>query len=142
MTEASVANQIRLSMLELNSQILQNNANTIANLNTKKSKTNTVANALTSTNSFIYATKGDSKYKEEIDTNSDNIITFNEYVKYINEQNFSNTNSAIQNLARFTKTEDSDSGVETITIQNLGKAIRNYTNNYLTLPESLINTEV
>ena len=142
MATTAAANEIKLSMLELNSQIMQGTTSVISNIGGLKKQTNPLMEALSSTDVHVYAKKGDSKYKEEIDINDDGTITFNEYVKYINEQNFSTSaNDALKNLARYTKTQDDETKTETITIQNIGKAIRSYMTNSILLPQGKINTE-
>ena len=143
MAELSISDQIKLSTLDLNSQLLQGTFSAISKVSGQKTtQTNSLTSALTSNNFSVYAVEGDSKYKEEIDSDDDGIITFNEYVKYVSEQSFNDkTNNALKNLARYTKTEDSETGTEKVTIQNLGKAIRSYLNSSITLPQGKINAE-
>ena len=124
MTTTSVNDQIKLGMLELNSQIMQGTTNTISNIGGL-----TKANALT-------------KYNKEIDYNDDGTITFDEYVKFINSQTFSTTaNDALKNLAKYVKTKDAETEAEKITIQNIGKAIRSYQTLSSLLPQGIINTK-
>ena len=142
MATSSVANEIKLSMLELNSQIMQGTTSVISNIGGAKKQTNVLSEVLNTKNDPVYAKKGDSKYKSEIDSNDDGVITFNEYVQYISEQSFSTSaNDALKNLARYTKTQDSETGLEMVSIQNLGKAIRSYITNSVLLPQGKINTK-
>jgi len=92
----------------------------------------------------IYAVEGDAKYDKEIDSDSNGIITYNEYVKYLSTQRIENSNSsALRNLARFAASEDSETGAKTFTITDVGKSLRSYINNYLNRSsvESIISAE-
>ena len=142
MTTSAVSKQVKLNMFELNSQIMQGTLDIASNLKSKQSQTNNLTKSLTTSKTSVYASKGDSKYKAEMDSNNDSVITFNEYINYVNEQISSKTNGLkIDNLIKYTKTEDSETGEQKVSIQNFGKAIGSYLNNYVKLPESKINAE-
>ena len=139
MATLSAANQIKMSSFELNSQIMQGVYNASSNVSNQQKQTEALTSALTSKSGAVYAVKGDNKYKKEIDYNSDGIISFSEYAKYISEQKISN-NEALKNLVKYTKSEDAET--EKITIQNIGKAIRSYQTLSALLPQGIINAKV
>lgn len=139
MAEMSLANQIALSNLELTSKLMQGLNNV--------SKTETSKNQLTAlkvnktSGKFAYATKGDARYKKEIDTDNDGIVSYNEYVKYITE-NLSEKNNIPKSLTTYTNEQDEETGLLTFKVTNLRKALISYMNNAANLPVSLIEQEV
>lgn len=139
MAELSLQSQIALSNLELTSKLMQGLNNV--------SKTETSKNQLTALKlnknggKFAYATKGDARYKKEIDTDNDGIVTYNEYVKYITE-NLSEKNNIPKSLTSYTNEEDAETGLLTFKVTNLRKALISYINNASNLPVSLIEEEV
>ena len=61
MAELSIADQVRMSNLELKSTLMQNMFDTSSSISA-------IQKAVNSKNNMVYAEEGDSKYKEEIDT--------------------------------------------------------------------------
>ena len=136
---SEVSNQVNLNMLQLSSQLVQEFSQlSIGNNSNANSALNFINNSKNSSK-IVYAVKGDSRYDEEMDADSDSIVTFNEYVKYLSEQKLG-TKTLPNNLAKFTKTIDSETGLETVRITDIGKSIRTYLNNYLSL--NFANTKI
>lgn len=138
--------QLMMSNLAMNSQIMQGTLGVISSIgNLQKSDSNNdkgIAN-LTVTNSLgklAYAVEGDSKYKEELDSNNDGIITFNEYVKHITEQVSSKSNIP-KTSTTFSFAEDAKTGLYKFSVTNMGKILSLYMNNSVQLPTGLIEQE-
>jgi len=128
----TVADQIRMNGLDLNSMLMQNMFSASSSIGT--------AQKTVSTNALAYAVKGDSKYDEEMDTDSNGTVTFNEYVKYVSSQNLSKyklpeSSTVIKNLF------DTESGATKAQILNYGKALSTYLLNSTILPQSLISKD-
>lgn len=141
-TTNSVNEQVKYGMLELNSQIMQNTANTILKVSGLQKQTKALTDVLKTKNDIAYAKKGEARYKAEMDSDNDGIINFDEYVKFINSQTFSTSaNDALNNLARYITTKDAETEIEKVTIQNIGKAIRSYQVFSTLLPQGKVNTE-
>ena len=79
MANFSIADQIRMNSLDLNSMLMQNMFGTSSAISS--------AQKTSSANALAYAVKGDKKYDEKMDYDSDGTVTFNEYVKYVSSQN-------------------------------------------------------
>ena len=145
MPETSIAQQLMMNNLSMTSQIMQGTFSTLSNTGNLSNNSNVfnVAN-LTVTNSLgklAYAVEGDSKYKEDIDSDDDGIITYNEYVKYITENSLQKYNIP-QNNTSFMFGENSQTGLLTFSVRNMGKVLNAYLNNFVQLPSSLIEQEV
>lgn len=82
----------------------------------------------------IYAKEGDDKYSEEIDANSDGKITYDEYMKYCEEQ------EKAQDTQQPEKAELS-TDEEKIVVKNEGKAINQYAKTETEKPESKVEKE-
>ena len=148
MSDISYSQQLMMSNWEMNSQIMQGTFSAISNISNlqNKNSTNNISN-LTVTNSLgklAYAVEGDSKYKEEIDSNEDGIITYNEYVKYITESRLSkyNLSDSANNTVTYKLSEDSQTGLLKFSVTNMKKVLASYANNYSQKFASLIEQEV
>lgn len=144
MSETSIAQQLTMNALAMNSQVMQGAFGVISNISNmqKASSSNGLAN-LTVTNSLgklAYAVEGDSKYNEEIDSNEDGIITFNEYVKYVTESMSSKTNIP-KTSTTYTFGEDSQTGLLKFSVSNIGKVMSAYLNNSVQLPIGFVEKE-
>lgn len=133
MAELSFADQLKLSNLELKSTLMQNMFDTSSSISALQKSIN-------SRNNLAYAVEGDSKYDEEMDTDSDGTITYNEYVKYISQQNLKKYDIPT-NQTTFKNIFDSDTGLTKTQILNIGKAFSNYIANASVLPKGIINKE-
>ncbi len=149
MTDTAFAQQLMMSNLSMTSQIMQGTFSAISNIgnlqnSTNSSGVNSIAN-YTVTNSLgklAYAVEGDSKYNEEIDTNGDGIITYNEYVKYISDTISSKFNLPENPSTTFKLDTDSQTGLLTFSVTNMTKILTSYLNNSVQLPSSFIETEI
>ena len=133
MASLTVAEQMRMNNLDLNSMLMQS-------MFSASSSISSAQKAMT-TNALAYAVKGDKKYNKEMDTDSDGTVTFNEYVKYISSQNVSKyklpeNKTVIKNLF------DVENGANKTQILNYGKALSSYILSSTVLPQSLISKEV
>ena len=137
MPDLSAFDQIMMNNLDLKSTLMQNmfSSNTTANP--------LVANlqqAVQSKNNMVYAAKGDSKYKEDMDADEDGTITYNEYVQYVSQQNLKKYNIPT-NSTTFKNIFDKDSGTNKTKILNLGKVLSSYLVNSALLPQNKISKE-
>ena len=141
---SDLTNQLSMNMMQVNSQILGG----LTPLTIKKTDTNSSKGIqpidIKTNNKQVYASKGEYKYDAEMDTDSNGVVTYNEYVKYISEQSFGNNTNmkSLYNLTKFQKTTDSESGLQLLTVYNYGKALRTYINSSAKLPNSMISAEV
>ena len=135
--------QIGLNNLQMKSLVIQSFAGSSDSQakNTAQIVNTFSKNIQEAQNIAIYSIEGDSKYNSDIDNDSDGIITFNEYVQYLTQQKLEKSSNALKNLARFTKTTDSTTGLEKITITDIGRAIRSYVNNLANVPEAKISAK-
>lgn len=132
MANLSVAEQMRMNNLDLNSMLMQSMFSASSSIS--------AAQKAVTTNALAYAVKGDKKYDKEMDADSDGTVTFNEYVKYISSQNVSKyklpeSNTVIKSLF------DTESGTNKTQILNYGKALSSYILSSTVLPQSLISKE-
>ena len=131
MAELSVWEQIKMNDLDLRQLLMQSMFDTNSSvLNLQKAAGNK--------NNTAYAVKGDNKYDKEMDSDSDGTITYNEYVRYISQQNLKKYNipsnsTALKNIF------DSESGTNRSKILNYGKAISSYITNSALLPQGIIS---
>lgn len=130
MAAFTVSDQIRMNSLDLNSMLMQSMFSASSSIGT--------AQKTASTNVLAYAVKGDSKYDEEMDSDSDGTVTFNEYIKYVSSQNLSKyklpeNSTVIKNLF------NTESGTGKTQILNYGKALSNYILSSTVLPNSIIS---
>ena len=86
------------------------------------------------TNDKVYAVRGDEKYNEVMDTNSDDKVTYKEYVEYCIEH--SKTNEQKSN----TRVEKTDNGE--FEIKSAGKAVNTYAHAEAKPTESIFEYEV
>ena len=91
-----------------------------------------------SKNNTAYAVKGDNKYDEEMDSDSDGTITYNEYVRYISQQNLKKYNIPT-NSTVLKNIFDTENGTSKSQILNYGKAISSYIVNSALLPQGIIS---
>ena len=144
MSETSIAQQIVMSNLEMNSQIMQGAFGVISNIsNLNKADSSNGSVNFTVTNSLgklAYAVEGDSKYDEEIDSNDDGIITFNEYVKYVTER-VSSQHNIPKTSTSYSHGEDAQTGLLKFSVSNIGKIMSAYLNNSVQLPNSFVEKE-
>lgn len=88
-------------------------------LNTERAESSEQIRKIESKGEAIYAEEGDDKYSEEMDTNADGKITYDEYMKYCEEQEKAQANQQPQ------KAELSNDE-EKVIVKNEGKAINTY----------------
>lgn len=137
MADLSVSEQIMMNSLDLKSVLLQNmfNANAITD-----PLTSNIQKGIQSKNNMVYASEGESKYDEEMDTNSDGAVTYQEYVQYVSQQNLKKYNIPT-NSTTFSNIFDTESGTTKSQILNLGKALSSYLVNSAILPQAKISKE-
>ena len=145
MPETSIAQQLMMNNLSMTSQVMQGAFDAVSNISNmqKANNNNGIAN-LTVTNSLgrlAYAVEGDSKYKEELDSDNDGIITYNEYVKSITDSISSKYNIPKSNTT-FSFGQDFQTGLLTFSVKNMGKIFNAYLNNSVQFPSGLIEQEV
>lgn len=144
MSETTFAQQLMMSNWEMNSQIMQGTFSTLSNINNLQNKNNTNSISSFSVKNNLgrlaYAVEGDSKYKEEIDSNEDGIITYNEYVNYIADRTASKYNIP-KNETTFSYQEDPKTGFLKFSVTNMGKVLSAYLNNSVQLPIGFIEKE-
>ncbi|MCM1004614.1 MAG: hypothetical protein NC408_09795 [Candidatus Gastranaerophilales bacterium] len=114
------------------SEILQNRLQ--FQLHSDRAKSSEQIRQIESKGEAVYAEEGDDKYSEEIDANSDGKITYDEYMKYCEEQEKAQTNQQPQK-AELSKDD------EKIVVKNEGKAINQYAQAESETPESKIEDE-
>ena len=134
MADLSAYDQIMMNNLDLKSTLMQNMFGTSSSLAALQKSVN-------SKNNMPYAIEGDKKYNAEMDTDSDGVVTYNEYVKYISNQNLSKYNIPT-NSTTFKSIFDSETGTNKTQILNLAKALSSYISNYTVLPQGIISKEV
>lgn len=93
-----------------------------------------------SKNNLSYAVKGDARYDEDMDADSDGTVSYSEYIKYATKQGLEKYNLPT-NSTTFSKLFDSETGITKPQILNLGKALNSYLTNSKILPQSLIQKE-
>ena len=76
----------------------------------------------------IYAKEGEDNYEEEIDANKDGKITYDEYMRYCEENEKPKEKQQPQEAVS-EKTVDEESGKEQFVVKNDGKAINTYIKN-------------
>lgn len=103
-------------------------------LNTERTESSEQIRKIESKSEAVYAEEGDDKYNEEIDSNNNGKITYNEYLKYCEEQENS------QNPHQTEKAELSNDE-EKILVKNEGKAINQYAKSETEEPDSKIEEE-
>lgn len=103
-------------------------------LNNERAESSEQISKIESESEAIYAKEGDDKYKEEIDSNNDGKITYDEYLKYCEEQ------EKAQETTQPEKAELS-TDEERIVVKNEGKAINQYTKTETEEPESKVEKE-
>lgn len=145
MPETSIAQQLMINSLSMNSQIMQGTFSALSNIGNLSNNNNVFDTAnYTVTNSLgklAYAVEGDSKYDEKYDTNGDGIVTYNEYIKYITDSMMSKYNIPQSNTV-FQNGIDSLTGLNKFTVTNIGRVLSSYLNNYAQLPTGIIEQEV
>lgn len=104
-------------------------------LNTERTKSSEEIRKIESDAETVYAKEGDENYKKEIDSNNDGKITYEEYMKYCQEQEKSQEPPQPEK-ATLEKAED-----ETVVIKNEGKAINTYAKAETEESESKIKKE-
>lgn len=144
MSETSVTQQLMMNNLSMTSQIMQGTFSASSNINGAKDK-NSINNTsnLTVTNNLgklAYAVEGDLKYKEEIDSNGDGVISYDEYVKYITDSLASKYNIP-KNGTTFSLGEDSQTGLFKFSVTNMTKILTAYLNSSVQLPSGLIEKD-
>lgn len=72
----------------------------------------------------VYAKEGDDNYEKEMDANDDGKVTYDEYLRYCEEQEQAQGRKQTEK-AEVTKVENS--GEEQFVVQNTGKSINKYT---------------
>lgn len=128
---SQVSNQINSAMLELNSRLLMDALDTSAKIREIQPQTT----------EQVYAKEGDSKYSEEMDIDSDGTITYDEYMKYCEENAVSQYSENPGNTI-VEKVEDKDTHIQSIRPINIGKALNTYFHNEVTMPEAKIESTI
>lgn len=145
MPDTSIAQQLMMSNLSMNSQIMQGTFGVISNISNMQksdsSKDITSATVTDSVGKLAYAVEGDSKYDEEIDTNKDGIITYNEYVKSITDS-ISSKYYIPKSETTYSFGEDPKTGLLKFSVNSVGKMLAAYINNSIQLPSGIIEQEV
>lgn len=139
MSASEVQNQLRLSNLQLSSQLMQGTYGAVSQMGNSKN-TLTQLNTVKSQNAQLYAVKGDSKYKTEYDSNKDGKITYNEYIKYVSDSISSKNNIPISKIS-FRTEEDYQTGLNQFNVINMKKILWSYLNSSINLPAGLIEEE-
>lgn len=103
-------------------------------LNIERAESSEQISKIESEDKAIYAKEGDDKYSEEIDANSDGKITYDEYMKYCEEQ------EKAQETPQPEKAELS-TDEEKVVVKNEGKAINQYAKTESEKPESKVEKE-
>ncbi len=114
------------------SEMLQNRLQ--FQLHSDRAKSSEQIRQIESKGEAVYAEEGDDKYSEEIDANSDGKITYDEYMKYCEEQEKAQANQQPQK-AELSKDD------EKVVVKNEGKAINQYAQAESETPESKIEDE-
>ena len=76
----------------------------------------------------VYARIGDTKYENVMDSDNDGVITYDEYMKYCEENNETPKDKDKSAKAELEKTEDPETKEKRIVVKNYGKAIQSYSN--------------
>lgn len=141
-TSLSASELAKLSGFDLSALLLQGvtKQNTTNFASNASAAVSSLIDSINSKNSMTYAVKGDDKYDEDIDTNSDGTITYSEYIKYATKQGLERYNLPT-NSTTFSKLFDSESGMTKPQILNLSKALNSYLTTSKILPQSLITKE-
>ena len=148
---ANFASDARAALASIKESVDKSTAFAVnTDLITKQNATNFASDAraaisslresVSSKNSMTYAVKGDSKYDEDIDADSNGTITYSEYIKYATKQGQEKFNLPT-NSTTFSKLLDSETGMTKPQILNMGKALNSYLANSKILPQSLIQKE-
>lgn len=85
----------------------------------------------------VYAKSGEPKYEAEMDADSDGVITYDEYMKYCEENGVSDEKEQSAGTV-VEKVEDADSERENVRPVNIGKALNTYAESETEAPESKI----
>lgn len=145
MPETPITQQLMMNSLSMNSQIMQGAfgaISSISNMQNGANKTNNIVNftITKSIGQLAYAVEGDSKYDEEIDSNKDGIITYNEYVRSITDKISSKYNIP-KSDSTFSFEEDAKTGLLKFSVNSVGKMLTAYLNNSIQLPIGIIEKE-
>lgn len=100
-------------------------------LNTERAESSEQISKIESEGQAVYAKEGDDKYNEEIDSNNDGKITYDEYMKYCEEQ---------EQVQSQPEKAELSTDEEKVVVKNEGKAINQYTKTEA--PEPKIEEEV
>ncbi len=109
-----------MSVGAMNLSFIQSAASTVSNIqqtagsNTQSEKTEA-----------IYAKEGDSKYDEAMDENADGVITYEEYLTYVQENLANSASAEIPSSGSVSVKTDDSGNVQTV---NAGKALSAYSN--------------
>ncbi len=90
----------------------------------------------------VYAKEGEQNYDEAIDTNKDGKITYEEYMKYCEEQDDTSNDEKNPGTTSVEKKQDSETNEEKIVIQDTRKAVKSYSTGETKEPEVKIEKEV
>lgn len=101
-------------------------------LNTERAESSEQISKIESEAQAVYAKEGDDKYKEELDYNGDGKITYDEYMKYCEEQEKTQVQPE---KAELTTNE------EKVIVKNEGKAINKYAQTEAEETESKVEKE-
>ena len=126
---SNVSNQINSAMLELNARLLQDTLDTSSKIRETKSD-----------NQMVYAKEGEARYEEAMDEDKDGTITYDEYMKYC-EENAASQYTENPGLTVVQKEENSEAQVQSIRPLNIGKALSTYSHNSIKMPEAKIESE-
>jgi len=127
----STINQLRMSMLDTHYHSIKNLKNNslsnIEDLNTKN-------------NDEIYAKDGEFKYEKAMDYNEDGIVTYDEYMRYC-EENAVSQYSENPNFTTVQKLIDTNAQIQSIRPINIGKALNIYSQMESNEIESVVESE-
>lgn len=84
----------------------------------------------------VYAKSGEPKYEEKMDSDSDGVITYDEYMKYCEENVSEEKEQSAGTVVE--KVEDPDSEAENVRPVNIGKALNTYAESKAEAPVSKI----
>lgn len=127
---SSVSSQIQENAMQLNYMLLQGAMETSAKIKEVQPETE----------EMVYAKEGDKNFDEAMDTNGDGTITYDEYMKYC-EENAVAQYSESPTKTVVAKSENSETGVLSIRPINIGKALSAYTTSEIHMPEAKIKSE-
>lgn len=127
---SSVSSQIQENAIQLNYMLLQGTMETSAKIKETQSEAQ----------EMVYAKDGDGNYDEAMDEDGDGTITYDEYMKYC-EENAVAQYSENPGKTVVEKNENEETGTQSIRPINIGKALNAYSTSEIHMPEAKIKDE-